>query len=167
MTNAEWNVRDLSPDEWRLLRKIRLGALLESPDAFLSTYEREAAWDEHKWRQTFEAANWLVVVEDERLIGLLRSFRDPERPWLWQVESTWVAPTYRRLGIFRALLRALVDRLRWSGVSDLLLWVLEDNYAARQVYKRLGFELTGERQPLPGDRYELRLRRGVSMPLAI
>ncbi len=36
------------------------------------------------------------------------------------------------------------------GVTELYAWVLDGNDAARRVYQRLGFVLTGERQPLPG-----------------
>jgi len=166
MTEATWDVRELSPDDWQLLRDARLAALDESPHAFLSAYADEVAWGEDKWRHTLETANWLAVGETP-LLGVLRSFRDPDQPWLWQVESSWVAPTHRELGIFRALLHDLVSRLRCIGASGLLLWVFADNHPAWRVYRKLGFEPTGEYQTLPGDRVEMRLRRGIALPLAI
>jgi RimJ/RimL family protein N-acetyltransferase len=45
------------------------------------------------------------------------------------------------------------------GVSELLLWVLEDNHDAQRAYEALGFEPTGERQfLLPFGRFERRFR---------
>ena len=49
-----------------------------------------------------------------------------------------------------------------AGVTDLLLWVLEDNHDAQRAYEALGFEPTGERQFLPDlGRFERRLRLGI------
>ena len=79
------------------------------------------------------------------------------------IESIWVAPTHRNRGVFRTLLDGLIEIARRAGLSDLWLWVLEDNVCARSAYERLGFEWTGERQPIrPGHwRRELRLRRAI------
>jgi ribosomal protein S18 acetylase RimI-like enzyme len=48
-----------------------------------------------------------------------------------------------------------------SDHAALLLWVTESNTAARKLYERCGFTLTGERQPLPSDPAlpEIRMRR--------
>jgi RimJ/RimL family protein N-acetyltransferase len=49
------------------------------------------------------------------------------------------------------------------GITDLMLWVLEDNHAAQRAYQALGFESTGERQFLPAfGQYERRLQIGIS-----
>jgi RimJ/RimL family protein N-acetyltransferase len=51
---------------------------------------------------------------------------------------------------------------RQVGVTDFLLWVLENNRAAQCAYQALGFEPTGERQFLAAfGQYEQRLRRVI------
>ena len=107
-----------------------------------------------------------MAVESGAVIGIAGLFDG--RPFDgWLIESIWVAPTHRRLGVFRTLLNALVDRERTNGVCDLALWVLEHNHDAQRAYTRLGFVPTGERQRMSGGRYELRLRlkirNGLSM----
>lgn len=115
-----------------------------------------------EWRRVFDAATWVLAHEAERAIGLARSVREPGRPSARYVESAWVAPTHRRHGVFRALLHALAETGRRVGVTDLLLWVLEDNHDAQRAYEALGFEPTGERQFLPAfGRFERRLRLGL------
>jgi hypothetical protein len=42
-------VRRLQPGEVDVLRRIRLRALLEEPDAYCSTYEGEAAFTDDVW----------------------------------------------------------------------------------------------------------------------
>jgi ribosomal protein S18 acetylase RimI-like enzyme len=61
--------------------------------------------------------------------------------------------------VFRSLLCALAEVERRMGVTDLLLWVLEDNHDAQRAYETLGFEPTGQRQFLPTlGRFERRFR---------
>jgi ribosomal protein S18 acetylase RimI-like enzyme len=160
-------LRFLSPRDWQVLRKARLRALLDSPHAFMSSFADESARGEPEWRRLFDTATWIVAGENENVIGLAASVREPERPAMRHVESIWVAPTHRRRGVFRALLDGLVEMECGLGVTDLLLWVLEDNHTAQLAYQALHFEPTGERQFLPDlGRFERRLRLSV-IPLSV
>jgi ribosomal protein S18 acetylase RimI-like enzyme len=106
---------------------------------------------------------WIVARERQNVIGLAKSVSEPGRPASRQVESAWVAPTHRRRGVLRAVLHKLIQINRRMGVTELMLWVLEDNHAAQHAYEALGFEPTGERQFLPAfGRFERRLRLGIS-----
>jgi GNAT superfamily N-acetyltransferase len=93
----------LTPTDWPVLRRVRLEALLDSPDAFMSSHAYESRWSELEWRRVFDAATWIVAREAERVIGLAKSVRLPDKPAMRHVESVWVAPTYRRRGVLRAL----------------------------------------------------------------
>jgi ribosomal protein S18 acetylase RimI-like enzyme len=156
----------LLPDDWRVLRGARLRALLDSPHAFTSSYAHESSWGEPEWLRMFDAARWIVAREAEKVIGVARSLSEPDRPATRHVESIWVAPTHRRRGVFSAMVLALGDLERGMGVTNLLLWVLEDNYAAQQAYEALGFVPTGERQFLPDfGRFERRMRLGIQARL--
>jgi GNAT superfamily N-acetyltransferase len=155
--NAVLDIKLLAPEEWHVLRTIRLRALLDSPRAFMSVYETEAQWAEEQWRQRFASANWVVAVESGAIIGIAGLVDGYASDGL-HVEWTWVDPAHRHRGIFRALLKALIDLESGNGAYDVALWVLENNSAARTAYARLGFAPTGERQRLSDGRYELRLR---------
>ena len=51
--------------------------------------------------------------------------------------------------------RALIDRaVGWATdrqAREVVLWVADQNAAARRLYETMGFRPTGERQPLPSD----------------
>ncbi len=159
MMELTLNLDLLAPVDWRVLRAARLQALLDSPHAFTSSYADESRWDEADWRRTFAVGIWIVARETESVVGLARSVGEPQLASARHVESIWVAPTHRRHGVLRHLLYALAGIERRMGVTDLLLWVLEDNLEAQHAYEALGFELTGERQFLPGaGRFERRLK---------
>jgi ribosomal protein S18 acetylase RimI-like enzyme len=165
MDESPLNLKTLLPDEWRVLRAARLKALLDSPHAFTSSYEHEFGWEEPDWRRLFDDATWIVAREARNLIGLVRSARERERPTARHIESAWVAPTHRLRGVFRTLLHALAEMDGREGVTDLMLWVLEDNHEAQGAYEALGFEATGERQLLQDcGRFELRLRLCIKAP---
>ena len=149
----------LTPVDWWLLKSARLEALRDSPHAFMSRYELEWTRDEAEWRRSIEATTWIVAREAERVVGLARSVVEPLEPWVRYLESIWVDPDRRRNGVFLALLHKLADIERHLGVTELLLWVLEDNHTARHAYQAAGFEPTGKRQFLPEiGRFELQLR---------
>jgi ribosomal protein S18 acetylase RimI-like enzyme len=162
------DLRLLAPVDWPVLRAARLRALVDSPHAFLSHYALESAWTELKWQRMFNSASWMVAYEADVLIGLIRSAGELERPLVRHLESVWVAPSHRRRGVFRALLHALVEMEFRGGVTDLLLWVLENNHDARRAYEALGFEPTGERQFLSAAaQFEHRLRLVIGQSLVI
>jgi L-amino acid N-acyltransferase YncA len=139
----------LAPVDWPVLREARLEALQDSPHAFTSFFDDEISWEEHDWRQMFHAAKWMVAREAEKVIGIARSVGERGRSPVRHLESIWVAPSHRQRGVCRGLLHALAEKDRRTGVTDLLLWVLEDNREAQRAYEALGFEPTGERQFLP------------------
>ena len=161
MINAVLDIKLLAPEEWHVLRTTRLRALDDSPHAFASSLEVEEGWGEAQWRQRFTSGSWVVAIESGAIIGiagLVDGYASDGR----HVEWTWVDSAHRHRGIFRALLKVLIDRESGNGAYDIALWVLENNSAARTAYARLGFAPTGERQRLADGRYELRLRLPIT-----
>jgi ribosomal protein S18 acetylase RimI-like enzyme len=151
----------LGADDWPLAREVRLRALKDSPTAYLADYEIEVTVGEDGWRERFTRMHWVVARDAERVIGMASSVRVPGRPADERhVESVWVDPRYRRTGVLRALLGQLAAEE--PAVNEWRVWVLDTNTVAFQVYDRLGFSPTGERQLLSdgSGRREIRLRSG-------
>ncbi len=62
---------------------------------------------------------------------------------IWWLQSVYVKPDCRRLGIFRALFKKLEDLARQrEDVCGLRLYMHADNARARQSYERLGMKHT-------------------------
>jgi ribosomal protein S18 acetylase RimI-like enzyme len=140
----------LTPADWPMLKAIRLRALRDSPHAFGSDHEKETAWSGEQWRSTFVSASWFMAFGGRDAVGLARTVRAANTPHQCHVESVWVAPSERRRGVCRAMFAELIVRERRRGVTLLLAWVLDGNHDARRVYERLGFQVSGLRQPFPG-----------------
>jgi GNAT superfamily N-acetyltransferase len=151
----------LGADDWPIAREVRLRALKDSPSAYIADYEDELTVGEDGWRERFTRMRWVVAREEARIIGLASSVRVAGRPpYERHIESVWVDPRYRRTGVLRAVLAELAAIE--PDVTEWRVWVLDTNAVARQVYDRLGFQPTGERQLLKDDsgRCEIRLRSG-------
>src|SRR5437879_1189763 len=69
--SAMFRVEVLTGDEWFRLRDIRLSALKEHPQAFLSSFALQATYNEGQWRAEFSRGEWTVVVANDRTVGLI------------------------------------------------------------------------------------------------
>lgn len=61
------------------------------------------------------------------------------------LDDIWVEPAFRKAGIFKALLRSLVDFADQQGAHDLMLEYSSSNKEAKSAWTRLGFVTTGVR----------------------
>jgi ribosomal protein S18 acetylase RimI-like enzyme len=145
-------VREITADDWELMRDVRLAALAEAPYAFGSTYAREAAFTEERWRGRISERSVTFFAHEETadaapagLVGVYVEDGEPE------LVSMWVRPSARGLGVGEALVEAAAAWAKTRDFGALSLWVTESNASAVRLYERLGFTPTGERQPLPSN----------------
>ena len=87
-------LRRLGPDDWEVLRDVRLRALAESPDAFGSTVGREREFDEKEWRRRLVRPVYAVPV-DGRPVAMAGAFTDDGRVQVW---GMWTDPAHRARG---------------------------------------------------------------------
>jgi ribosomal protein S18 acetylase RimI-like enzyme len=161
--------RQAGGGDWEVLRQLRLRALADAPGAFAGTLAEEVGYPDAVWRRRAEggpaAANF-IAREGGVDVGLAAIFLEADAPGRAHLVSMWVDPCYRRRGVARAL----VDRaVRWAADHqgrEVVLWVVDQNTAARTLYERIGFRPTGQRQPLPSDpaRTEFLLRLTLEEP---
>lgn len=159
------DVRQAAADDWSAVRAVRLAALQESPDAFASTFDREAAFAEQDWlgRLNGPGSTFLALRSGQTSdpVGIGGGF---PREGTVELVSMWVAPPARGSGVASALVDAV---LLWARETSptVHLWVTETNQGARALYERCGFTYTDERQPLPSNPTldELRMARTTSV----
>lgn len=139
----------LGRDDWQTLRDVRLAALEESPHAFWAKLSDERSYGRAEWTSFLGAVAWFVARRgDDAAIGMAGLAQQDAGP---QLIGMWVAPTARGQGIGARLTRAVIDLAASQGAPSVGLWVTEGNDPARAMYRRLGFEFTGEWAALPHD----------------
>lgn len=85
---------------------------------------------------------WLVALAGGTVVGYVGSQTVLDEA---DVMNVAVDPAYRRQGVGKGLMLALMAALRQAGVRTLALEVRASNEAAQALYKNLGFEQAGRR----------------------
>jgi ribosomal protein S18 acetylase RimI-like enzyme len=145
-------IREVAPDDWQVMRDVRLAALREAPSAFGSTYAREAPFTEAQWRGRISdrAVTYLAYLPDlTEPAGIAGVYVEDDGSA--ELVSMWVRPAARGHKVGESLVEATSHWASSNDFDTLYLWVTESNAQARRLYERCGFTETGERQPLPSD----------------
>ncbi len=155
-------VETLTADDWRLLRRLRVDALRDSPASFVGSPDAESAVPEDEWRRR-AGRGWAVARSTERT-----SEGDDDAVAVFQVSSApeefgadcwvsgwWVAPAARGAGVTRTMLRWLDEECARRGWRVQGLGVWADNTAALAAFGRLGFTAAGD--VMVSERYAGRL----------
>jgi ribosomal protein S18 acetylase RimI-like enzyme len=131
---------------WRL----RLEALENEPFAFGKAVEEHQATAvetiAQRFRDTAGANFTLGAFEDGDLVGMATFVRDAgvKDRHKGHIYGVYVAFSYRRKGVGRALLDGLLERAkRDSSLEQILLAVATVQTAARKLYSSRGFESFG------------------------
>lgn len=144
-------IRATRPDDWQLLRDVRLRALQEAPYAFLTTYEEAAAQPDEHWQERAapsDRAATFVLEGDGRFDGLVTGFADEESPTVYLV-GMWVAPERRGTGAGQQLVERVIEWARERGATRVVLAVEAGNERAARLYERCGFVRLREQPRLP------------------
>jgi ribosomal protein S18 acetylase RimI-like enzyme len=142
------SVRLLNSADAAAFRELRLRALKEHADAFTSSYEEEVRKPLAATEERLGAGDntfWGAFVDGQLqgMVGLAREVRMKNRH-KGHVVAMYVAPEFRRHGLARALLQAVIEHTREAaGVEQLVLTVTRTNQAASELYRAAGFTTFG------------------------
>jgi GNAT superfamily N-acetyltransferase len=157
------DVRRLAAGEGERIRDLRLRALQDAPYAFSSSFERERDRTAEDWEDLARSAVVFVAVEDDTWLGMVGVYLPDNSPETVGIWGTWVDPDARGRGLGRLLMDAAIGWARDRGVTRVDLSVTDQANEARQLYERLGFTPTGQREPLASDptRVEIFMTRSL------
>jgi ribosomal protein S18 acetylase RimI-like enzyme len=136
--------RLLSGADAKAFQALRLEALERHPAAFAAAPEEEAGRSLAEVALRLDAGAVFGAFVDGRLAGSA-GFAQPERAKkghkgvLWGV---YVQPAVRGQGLGRRLVEAVIGHAR-DRVEQLHATVSTTNLAARELYRRLGFQIYG------------------------
>jgi GNAT superfamily N-acetyltransferase len=152
-------VRPLRAGEVEEIRALRLRAVADAPFAFSSSHERELRRPDDFWqhlaRQSDEALTGVtyVAVHGDQWVGMAGVFITDNEPNTGQIWGTWVDPASRRAGIGHQLMESIRAWAVTRGLRHLRLSVTDSERSApaRRLYAALGFQSTGDQEPLDSD----------------
>jgi len=137
------HVRRAAIGDEATLRRVRLQALADAPDAFGSTYERELARTLDDWRRWLSPGATFIAEDRGEPCGLVACAQDATVPTVVDLMAMWVAPVARGTGAADALVSQVIAWASGQGARVVRLQVVQDNVRARRLYERQGFRVTG------------------------
>jgi ribosomal protein S18 acetylase RimI-like enzyme len=83
---------------------------------------------------------WVAKYEGRTIGSLMitREWSDWNNEWYWWIQSVYVAPEYRRKGVYKAMYLKVKDAAKENNVSLVRLYVDKTNLSAQKVYQNLG-----------------------------
>lgn len=142
------------PEQWQVLRRLRLQMLEEAPELFAERPGHAAARTVDDWRAQARhgagdgrgEAVWFAVTPAGGALGLVAAHLTTDGDAV--MTALWVDPAHRGRGVAGRLIDTVE---RWAvahGAPRLTTWVADRNVAARDLYRRRGYDDTPVRMAL-------------------
>ena len=143
---SEISVRALEESDWQVYREVRLAALQESPQAFVTTYAEEVTQPEQYWRNRMVRAHRLLAERGGTRLGVVSVEMTDGDAQSADLCDLWVTPEARNTGIASRLVQAAADQASRDGRTKLYYWVSTENGRAIGFASNAGFRVTSERR---------------------
>lgn len=144
------HIRVLDEPDAALYQALRLNALQCNPEAFGSTYEREADFPMEIVRERLKPAGdkFVLGAFDGKgsLVGIVSFVRESGQKSAHKgnVYGMYVAPEQRGQGLGKLLMNELISRAsNCEGLEHINLTVISGNDLAKKLYQSLGFKAYG------------------------
>ena len=144
--------RKAQDSDWKKYKDIRLAALLYSPDAFGSSYEKESKLTDDDWKNFLKkGSNFYFAFDKGQPVGLIGYFTKSDQPDSRYIFSMWVHFEYRNKSIGQILVENVILAATQEDAHSLITGYASSNSRAKDFYIKLGFTETGRSIPLERD----------------
>ena len=148
-------VRAARPEDAGSIARVQIDSWLTTyagvvPADFLSSLsypEGVTYWEGILTKAPASTATFVAETPDAGVVGFVRGGpeRDGRQCYRAEIYVIYLLEGFQRRGLGRLLVAALARRFAEDGLGSMLVWVLEDNHAARGFYEALGGEMVGAR----------------------
>lgn len=149
----------IRPDEWRVLKDVRLAALRDAPYAFATRLADAEAHTDEFWQSAAQdratspdSCTFFARAADvDKPVGMAGGFRDAEARDVAHLVAVWIAPEWRGAGVAAPLIEAVCA---WAAetpeIARITAYVSGGNDRAQRFYEKAGFVRQPEGTPRPG-----------------
>ena len=154
MASSSYQIQYLKKHEWRLLKKLRLDALLSDPESFWDASEDTKQFKDDYWIDlSIEltkkgGSKMFLLKKSEEIIGFVYGIR--QNAIEFSIGGLWVKPGSRKQGLARVLVEEVVKWvLTQTSTPVLKLWSPLGHTV--NFYERLGFTNLDTKRKNPND----------------
>lgn len=148
--NENISIRRLIAEDLSDFFNLRLEALLNSPTAFLASYEEERSLGAALYENsiTQHKANNLILgaFSDQKLIGFIGVYQEEKQKTKHKANiwGMYVQPSYRNQGVGKVLMDYLLAHVKNNMNSVIInISVEATNLSAKKLYESYGFKTWG------------------------
>ncbi|RMN43577.1 Acetyltransferase (GNAT) family protein [Pseudomonas syringae] len=142
------DIRLTKTEDWMLLKKIRLAALLDTPTAFGVSYQSAVKYTDEQWKDRASSARtafWLAFDSDKPIGMVGAGVSGANR---YNLIGMWIEASARGSGVAAQLVEAVKARALAQGFNGVFLDVSPENTRAAYFYLKQGFAFLDEWEPL-------------------
>ncbi len=111
-------------------------------------WSERSFYDAMKWFNEHDSDKYCIFVSEDNGnvtgYGSLSPLRSKEGYWPVAENSVYVHKEYRGQGIGTALMEALIERAKHTGLWAVSAWIDSENLESIAMHKKFGFYITGE-----------------------
>ncbi len=139
-------VRRWTLDDLTIIQDVLWKTWLDSYSHFIAEEDLRSYFSEHydldSLRTLFHnpMADGFVVVDDGKLVGFMRTARDPEEN-RYYVSSIYVLPHYQAKGLGKALMERAAQEAKAFRLDRVWVGVMVQNTQAVDWYRTMGYEV--------------------------
>ncbi|WP_371867887.1 GNAT family N-acetyltransferase [Duganella levis] len=143
------DIRYTREEDWQELKRVRLAALLDAPQAFGVSHASAAAYTDEAWRDRAAGrgkARFILAFDGQEAVGIVGHVPNDQQEL--ELIAMWVAPSHRGTPIAMQLVDAVKSHAAAQAHQRILLDVAPTNQRAAAFYQKLGFTFLPEWEPL-------------------
>ena len=142
------NIRRATADDAAALARVHIDAWKTAyrglvPDSFLQALNYDKRAESFRQSIAGDSEEVYLAEEDGDVLGFLAlgaaADSGTDRESIGEILSIYLAPAHWRKGIGTSLCRHAEQLLRSRGDAEAVVWVFEENDAARRFYEAMGF----------------------------
>lgn len=144
MSDTTFSIIRTTVDDWNELRRIRLEALADTPEAFTTKYQEAAKLSDDDWRQMSSRRVFFIAQCEGRLVGMVSGGLNGDYPGTKWLYGMYVTPASRGSGVAASLVDVVSQWARNEAAVSLYLMVRSEVPRARAFYEKVGFVPAGD-----------------------
>ena len=137
--------RQIQKHEWELMKKVRLAALQDAPQAFATSFTSAQSMPDTLWQQRAiegaqgEKSFCTLAFDEKQPIAMGIGLPDETNPHYSHLVAMWVSPNYRGTSAAHLILEEIFKWAKKRGAKYLFAGVKENNQRAQNFYHKMGF----------------------------
>ena len=123
MNEGNIYIRQLGPEDWEILREVRLCALQMHPDVYGGNYEDALSFPKERWMRRLSGTDQAAfgLFDGQECIGITGIYQPEEYPNMGQLVMSFIMPAYRGRKLsdlfYKARIEWALEHTQWDEIK--------------------------------------------------